>query len=158
MSAPLFVRYSNVICEVKAYIRYAVCKTASSLEMMYSKILVIDDDIDDQEIFLTALETASSSVECTTSASGVDALQKLTEGTITTDIIFLDLNMPIMSGQEFLSEIKRDKHLANIPVIVLSTSAHQPTIEQAKRLGAANFITKPDKFNELVRILKEILN
>lgn len=126
--------------------------------MTYNKILVIDDDIDDQEIFLTALESTLSTVKCVAVGSAVEALKKLGNGELTTDIIFLDLNMPVMTGQQFLAEIKKDERLCNIPIVVLSTSSHQPTIEQAMNLGAANFITKPDKFNELVRILKEILN
>ncbi len=126
--------------------------------MAFSKILVIDDDIDDQEIFLTALESVSTSIQCVTSGSGVDALKRLNNDEITTDIIFLDLNMPIMTGQQFIAEIKKNDRLCNIPVIVLSTSSHQPTIDHAKSLGAAGFITKPDKFSELVRILEEILN
>lgn len=126
--------------------------------MVYSRILVIDDDVDDQEIFVTALERAAPATECHTFCSGVDALKKLSSGVLVTDIIFLDLNMPVMSGQEFLAEIKRHEALAEIPVIVLSTSAHPPTILQAKALGAADFITKPDKFNDLVDILKRIIH
>lgn len=126
--------------------------------MAYSKILVIDDDIDDQEIFLTALESVSPSIECVTAGSAVEALKRLRENEISTDIIFLDLNMPIMTGQQFLAEIKKNEQLCNIPVIVLSTTSHQPTIDHAKSLGASSFVTKPDKFSELVRILKEILN
>lgn len=126
--------------------------------MTYNKILVIDDDIDDQEIFLSAMESVSSSVKCTTSGSAIESLKKLGNREWSTDIIFLDLNMPVMTGQQFLEEIKKDESLRDIPVIVLSTSSHQPTIEHVINLGAANFITKPDKFNELVRILREILN
>lgn len=126
-------------------------------KMAYSKILVIDDDADDQEIFLAALASVSSTIECITLGSGVDALRKLNENELTPDIIFLDLNMPIMTGQDFLTEIKRNTSLCHIPIIVLSTSAHKPTIEHAKSLGAENFITKPDKFSELIVILRQLL-
>jgi CheY-like chemotaxis protein len=126
--------------------------------MTYNKILVIDDDLDDQEIFLTAMAMVSGSIECTTANSGIDALDMLNKKHITPDLIFLDLNMPVMTGQQFLAEIKKKEGLDSIPVIVLSTTSHHLTIENTKALGAADFITKPDKFDHLVNILRNIVN
>jgi CheY-like chemotaxis protein len=76
---------------------------------------------------------------------------------VETDVIFLDLNMPEMNGQQFLSEVKKHERLRTIPVIVLSTSSHLPTIEIVKELGALDFITKPANFKELIQILKNVL-
>lgn len=132
--------------------------THNSLQMAYKKILVIDDDTDDQEIFLTAMASVSGEVECSTASSGIEALARLSEGKLTTDLIFLDLNMPIMSGQQFLQEIKKRNDLAHIPVIIFTTSSHWQTIQMTKDLGAADFITKPGKFSELVNLLSNIIN
>ena len=125
--------------------------------MNYRKILLVDDDADDQEIFLTALSQVTSDITCTAISSAVDALHKLTNKQISADVIFLDLNMPIMSGQQFLAEINKNPELKNIPVIIFSTSAHPPTIQLTKELGAKDFITKPDKYDDLIYILKTIL-
>ena len=126
--------------------------------MSYKHILLIDDDVDDQEIFLTALAEVTHSVTFTALSSAVDALSQLINRHVVPDLIFLDLNMPVMTGQQFLGEIKKQDELMHIPVIVLSTTSHQPTIEHTKALGAIDFITKPDKFNDLINVLKSIMH
>ncbi|CAG5068807.1 DNA-binding transcriptional regulator NtrC [Dyadobacter sp. CECT 9623] len=125
--------------------------------MPYQNILLIDDDEDDQEIFLSALENVSNSVNCVTISNAVTALEKLSRRELETDLIFLDLNMPLMNGQEFLIELKNRQELRDIPVIILSTSSNVSTIQHSKQLGAADFIKKPDSFDELVHILKSVL-
>ncbi len=124
----------------------------------YKNILLVDDDPDDQEIFLSALESITDSIVCNISSSGVEAMHKLTIKDIYPDCIFLDLNMPLMSGQEFLVEIKKNQELKNIPVIIFSTTSHTKTIELTKQLGAQDFITKPDKYDDLVTILKNFFS
>ncbi len=125
--------------------------------MPYKHILLIDDDEDDQEIFLAAMEGIHSSVSCSIMSNAKEALQKLIEKKLEPDLIFLDLNMPIMSGQQFLSEIKKHQGIKEIPIFILSTSSHIATIEATKLMGAKNFITKPNSFDELKAILKKII-
>jgi CheY-like chemotaxis protein len=121
--------------------------------MRYKNILLIDDDDDDQEIFLSAVEELSGSVHCIALSGATDALQKLTSKILHPDVIFLDLNMPIMNGQQFLVEIKKNEELKNIPVIIFSTTSHCTTIQHTKKLGAFDFITKPARYDELIKIL-----
>ncbi len=121
--------------------------------MEYQNILLIDDDGDDQEIFSAALKSISGGIKLNSFMNAADALEQLASKNITTDLIFLDLNMPVMNGQEFLFAIKKQDGLKDIPVIVLSTSSHPETIRQTMELGAQQFITKPDRFSDLVQIL-----
>lgn len=125
--------------------------------MPYQTILLIDDDEDDQEIFLAALEQVSSSVNCTAIGNAKNALTQLQEKKLLADIIFLDLNMPLMNGQQFLAEIKKNTPLDQIPVIIFSTTSHPETISLVKKMGASDFITKPDKFEDLVGMLKTLI-
>lgn len=125
--------------------------------MPFQKILLIDDDAEDQEIFKTAVRQVSGMSECTTSANAREALNMLLGKQLTPDVIFLDLNMPLMSGQDFLREIKLRPETQNIPVIIFSTSSNPATITLAKEMGAVDFITKPDRFDKLVNILKPII-
>ena len=118
---------------------------------------MIDDDEDDQEIFLTAMKELPIKAFCAAESRAEIALGKLRSRQITADLIFLDLNMPIMNGQEFLREIKKNEELKQIPVIVFSTSSHSDTIRETKELGAQDFITKPEKFDRLVTILQSII-
>jgi CheY-like chemotaxis protein len=122
--------------------------------MLYHNILLIDDDTEDQEIFLSAMESVSTSVVCTTITDAREALHRLSRKDVTTDLIFLDLNMPAMTGQQFLTAIKQNDTLNHIPVIILSTSANLATIVETKQLGAKDFITKPDTFNDFISILR----
>jgi len=125
--------------------------------MLYHNILLIDDDEDDLEIFQAALQSVTSSVECKTFVKASEALLNLTSKTLIPDLIFLDLNMPVISGQEFLMTIKKDEFLRDIPVIVFSTSSSSRTAEEARNLGAHAFVTKPDNFEDFKRILKSYL-
>lgn len=125
--------------------------------MLYHHILLIDDDEDDQEIFLTALECTRKPIQCTVIDSARKALSQITKGELKTDLIFLDLNMPLMNGQQFLTEIKKDEELRKIPVVILSTSSNAATVAQVKQLGACHFFTKPGRFEDLVAILEKVL-
>jgi CheY-like chemotaxis protein len=126
--------------------------------MPYQKILLIDDDAEDHEIFSSALSIVSNALECVSLTDPKEALYKLDTKELKPDVIFLDLNMPIMSGQEFLIKIKGIDHLKHIPVIIYSTSSNAATIATTKELGAIDFITKPNRFNTLVDILKPLIN
>lgn len=126
--------------------------------MAYQNILLIDDDEDDQEIFLIALQQASPSVSFYAESKAGEALQKLVNGYLIPDAIFLDLNMPIMNGQQFLVEIKNNSKLKDIPVIIFSTSSNAATISLMKELGAIEYITKPPTLDELITTLSKHVN
>ncbi len=120
-------------------------------------ILLIDDDEDDQEIFVTALKVVSSSILCTADEDARHALNELIAGNIFPDIIFLDLNMPLMNGQQFLREMRSTETLKKIPVIILSTTCNPVTMHEARNLGANQFMIKPNRFDELSHLLKSVL-
>ena len=119
---------------------------------------LIDDDADDQEIFLTVLEEIVPSIRCFTASNGQEAIDKLTSAEFKPDLIFLDLNMPLMNGQQFLKACQRMERCRNIPVIILTTSSDRRSIEETKQLGARDYITKPDKFSAWGSIIKEKIN
>jgi CheY-like chemotaxis protein len=117
--------------------------------------LLVDDDPDDQEVFLTALGDVSPTALCLIAPDGDRALELLHNKETIPDYIFLDLNMPRMNGFEFLTAIKKSKVLKDIPVIVYSTTSQQTQVEKAKKLGATEFFTKTYKYNELCLLLKK---
>lgn len=122
--------------------------------MKYKNILLIDEDLEDLEIFNSALEKVSNEINCVSLTNAKEALIKLNEKELDPDVIFLDLNMPVMGGREFLKKIKESENLKSIPVIIFSTSSNSGTIIETKELGAIDFITKPNRFDDLVTILK----
>jgi CheY-like chemotaxis protein len=124
----------------------------------YSKIFLIEDDEDDQELFLLAVREINPRLDCTV-LSGADlALHALEQKDATPDLIFLDLNMPVMTGQEFLAELNKKDLNNQIPVVVLTTSSDKAIIDEVKALGAQSFITKPNNFQALKTVLRGILD
>jgi CheY-like chemotaxis protein len=123
--------------------------------LLYQSLLLIDDDVDDHEIFISALETVSPEVSLTTAVNGADALKILLEQNLYPELIFLDINMPLMNGLEFLTELRKHDNLKHIPVIAYTTTSAPETIEEAKQLGATGFISKPENFSDLEKILAE---
>jgi CheY-like chemotaxis protein len=69
-------------------------------------------------------------------------------------IILLDLNMPKKDGREALAEIKADKSLRSIPVVVLTTSKDEEDVLRTYDLGVSSFITKPVTFAGLVEAMR----
>jgi CheY-like chemotaxis protein len=72
------------------------------------------------------------------------------------DLILLDLNLPRKSGREVLEEIKSDRDLRRIPVIILTTSQAEEDILFAYNLHANCYITKPVDLDQLFRIVRSI--
>jgi CheY-like chemotaxis protein len=119
---------------------------------------LIDDDADDQEIFAIALADLDPAIRCCTADNGPEALDKLkNDESFWPDFIFIDLNMPRMSGKQCLAEIKKIDRLRHVPVIVFSTSSASNDIRDTHQLGAAGFLTKPSSIAVLTSKLADIL-
>jgi CheY-like chemotaxis protein len=120
---------------------------------------IVDDDIDDQELFKEAVNEVDGSIQCLSASNCEEALDLLRHRKIVLpDMIFLDLNMPRLNGKQCLSELKKIAHLRDIPVIIYSTSSEKRDIEETSRLGAAHFLTKPNKFDELCKALSFVVS
>ena len=121
-------------------------------------ILLIDDDKDDADLFCEALGSIDPSVVCEFAGHGADALNMLNNTSKEKpNIIFLDLNMPVMNGWDCLQNLKKNELLKDIPVVIYSTSAHQGERARAFGLGAFGFITKPHRFTVLKSILSVLV-
>lgn len=122
------------------------------------RILLIDDDPDDQLMFLEALKAISKMLECEVVSSGTEALETLSRNNNYFDIIFCDVNMPVMSGYGFLKAVRMTFPAFKIPVIMLSTSSNSVEASRCEEMGALMFITKPHRLPVLIFKIKEILS
>ncbi len=123
------------------------------------KILFADDDLDDQELFQEAITEAKSGIQLTTLGDGLELMDYLAQlDGIHPDIIFLDINMPRKDGKECLKEIRSNKKLDEVPVVMFSTSSHQKDIEETFANGANLYVSKPIFFEDQVKILKKIFS
>ncbi len=120
--------------------------------------LLIDDDVDDQEIFFMALQEYNDSIRCHFADDGTKALEKLIEDdSFLPNCIFIDINMPRMNGVECLEQIKKIARLNRVPVCMVSTSADPNVVAQTKALGAMDFIVKPPSISVLTQLLKQFI-
>ncbi len=125
--------------------------------MIPHKILLVDDDADDQTFFLDAIEAIDKSVYCEVANNGIEAIEHLEKIPPPPSLIFLDLNMPMMSGYECLERIKSIQGFKEIPVIIFSTSNSVKDRERTQKLGATMFLTKTSNSRELRSQLSEII-
>src|SRR4051812_49366309 len=93
--------------------------------------LIIDDDPDDQEIFLICVDQIKSDVHCIANSDSVDAITKLSsDGAYTPDYIFVDMNMPKMNGIECLKKLRSIARLNNTQIYMYSTTADGRAVEE----------------------------
>ena len=116
--------------------------------------MLIDDDADDRAIFCEALQEAAPEFICFTANSGRNALLAFEQKQVAIpDLIFMDVNMPVMTGWQLLTLLKERAELRQIPVIMYSTSTLEDEVEKTQRLGALCYFAKPARFSELRRSL-----
>lgn len=116
----------------------------------YKKILVIDDSLVIRKMVEIALEEEEFIIE--TAVSGKDGLEVMDQ--TNPDLVILDMMLPDINGIEILKTIKASK---GIPVIMLSGKDSPQMIETAKNEGAAEFLPKPFKDDELVEKIKKLI-
>jgi len=122
-------------------------------------ILICDDDEDDRLLTKLALESAHIANDLRFVEHGEDLLDYLyqrgkyggeTGAAPRPGLILLDLNMPRIDGREVLRRVKADPTLADIPIVILTTSNLDADIMESYQLGVNSFITKPVTFSGLV--------
>lgn len=131
--------------------------------MESAEILMVEDSATDAELALREFKRAGIVNPLKVVVSGEEALDYLhgsgtraKHGGIQPLLILLDLNLPGISGIDFLREIKGDPRTSGIPVATLSLTKSAPAIVACIRLGAADHIIKPVDFKTLVRVTKKL--
>lgn len=126
-------------------------------------VLLIDDHPGDVRLTEEAFSDGKAGIHLHVASDGEEAMAFLRrEGkhatSVRPDLILLDLNLPRKNGRAVLAEIRADPTLTSIPVIVLTTSASERDVEEAYRLHANCYVTKPvdlDSFFSVVRLIQE---
>lgn len=118
-------------------------------------ILYIDDDPEDIEIFEEAVKVVDTSIRYKGTTNGREAIEALNKGEIVPDHIFLDINMPGMDGKSCLEQLRRDKRLDHVNIIVYSTNSVPNDLTHIESLRAT-FIRKANSFNDLCTIIRNL--
>ncbi|NNK75664.1 MAG: response regulator [Maribacter sp.] len=120
------------------------------------KILFIEDDVIETMKLNRTISKIGLNYQITEAKNGEEAIAILKSGDRLPDIILLDLNMPRMSGTEFLKILKEDKELKYLPTIVLTTSENRTDLLECYRIGVAGYIIKPLKYEDYELKLKKV--
>lgn len=107
---------------------------------MSKAVLLVEDNDFIRNMY--QLKLAKSDIEVIEAVDGAMALQKIKEHQ--PDVVLLDLMMPNVSGIEVLKELKKQGLTPKLPVVVLTNVMDQQTIDEAKNLGARDYIVKTD--------------
>jgi CheY-like chemotaxis protein len=128
------------------------------MNLKHLNILLADDDSDDCLFFKKAIEELRLSTNLTIVNDGEQLMNYLSDNPKNLpDILFLDLSMPRKNGFECLSEIKQNKKLKDLPLVMLSTSDSKDTISKVFRIGAQVYIHKPGDFAQLKQVIYHAL-
>ncbi|WP_291959300.1 response regulator [Maribacter sp.] len=122
------------------------------------KIYIADDDYDDRDFFMEALNSIPLNTKVSQFDNGVDLMDKLFSDVTLPHVIFLDLYMPIMDGFECLMDIRNFKKFNNIYIIAYSSIYRDREVNQLKLDGANQFLKKSSSFKELKELLLKSLS
>jgi CheY-like chemotaxis protein len=124
------------------------------------KIIIAEDDVDDQFLIEQAISNLHIPLDgLIFFKNGSDILHYLflaSDAGELPDLLILDLNMPLIDGEDVLKKVKADPGLSQIPVFILTTSKRPEHIRICREYNCAGFYNKPYKMVDLQRIIKEI--
>lgn len=123
-----------------------------------TNIFLADDDCDDVLFFEYVLESICPNCQLTVASTGEELVGLLRDTNAMPDIVFVDVNMPILNGLEALEIIKGFPHMVGVPVIVYSTSFNDHDIQKAMECGASSYIVKPSDLDGLKKLIEKILS
>lgn len=118
------------------------------------KIMLIEDDYVDALTIKRAFRDIKVENELIIAEDGEKALEMLKAMQEYPQVIILDLNMPKLSGIEFLKIIKKDENFAIIPVVIMTTSKEDEDKLNCYKNGVSGYVEKPIDYNEFLEILK----
>jgi len=125
------------------------------------EILLVEDDLEDAGLTIEALQEGEVPCRVSLVRDGEEAMQFLhREGRYAQvprpDLILLDLNLPKKTGREILADVRSDKGLAEIPVVVLTASPTHRQILEEENLHVEEYMTKPVDNAQFVHTVKAL--
>ncbi|MFD2602968.1 response regulator [Flavobacterium suzhouense] len=119
--------------------------------------MLVEDDSDDRDLFCLIVHDISSAIECIQFSNGKDALDYLAITEKIPEIIFTDLDMHIVSGEEFIIELKKDKKTKDIPIYAYTTPFMFEHAREVTKSSVAGCVYKTSNFHDLEHNLNEAL-
>ena len=123
---------------------------------MAYNILIVDDSAVTREVLTRTLRLADIPLgKIRHAANGAEALRVLDENW--TDIVFSDINMPVMDGLEFVARLHQRADWERLPVIIVSTEGSRSRIDALRAMGVRGYIRKPFTPEEVAALVHEVM-
>ncbi len=123
---------------------------------MAYNVLIVDDSAIVRKVLIKTFGMTEVQVnDFYQAANGQEGLELLRANWV--DLVFLDINMPVMNGMDFMKQLNADPDLARTPVVVVSTEGSQARIDELKAAGIKAFLRKPVTPEQLVEIISSVL-
>lgn len=130
---------------------------------MLKPILLVEDNPNDLELTLVALERSQLANEVIVLRDGAEALDYLFRREAYADrvdgnpaVLLLDLKLPKVDGLQVLEAIRQSEELRSIPVVMLTSSREEPDLSRAYQLGVNAYVVKPVEFKEFVSAISDL--
>ena len=121
---------------------------------MIKKVMIVDDSTTARSIVRRSLEICGlQNVEFEEAANGREAIEKLKKSRV--DLVFTDLNMPEMDGEQLLKRMKSSPKLVDIPVVVITSMSNPKRKNELLQENASKIIAKPISQNEIQEYLDQ---
>ncbi|AQS93233.1 MULTISPECIES: response regulator [Polaribacter] len=121
-------------------------------------ILLIEDNLIEIMKMKRTISLLELTHNITVAKNGEEALEILEDKSKFPDLILLDLNMPKLSGIEFLTILKGNDEIKHIPTVILTTSDNQKDLEECYSIGVSGYMLKPLKYDDYVKKIETVLN
>jgi two-component system chemotaxis response regulator CheY len=118
------------------------------------KVLIVEDSPTMRQLIVFALKRLRG-LTIVEANDGVDGLKKLSSDTF--DLIFTDINMPIMDGLKLVSLVRNDPGYKQVPIVIITTEGASEDRERALALGANDYITKPIQTTQILDVARRLL-
>ncbi|HMO22076.1 MAG TPA: response regulator, partial [Candidatus Melainabacteria bacterium] len=120
------------------------------------KVLLVEDSQADARLIKEVFRDEKIMVDLDIARDGEEAMEYLLSEGNNPDLVILDLNLPRKDGREVLAEIKENKSLRTIPVVILTTSQSEEDIIKSYKLNANCYVTKPIDLDQFIKIIKSL--
>jgi len=125
--------------------------------MKKTLVVLVDDDEDDLDILKEAIAAVDATLSCLCFINAADVIRAFSSDDVKPDFVFTDINMPGMTGDRLLQELRNHRQFDNTVITVLSTTIPHHVHNRLKDLGADHTFEKPIHFNDYAPILRRIL-
>ena len=123
---------------------------------MAFNILLVDDSVTVRKVIAKALRLAEVDIgKLFEAGHGAEALEVLEKEWV--DLVFADIMMPVMDGEEFVRKLNESGQIKELPVIIVSSAGSEPRVQRLKELGVRDYIQKPFTPEQIREVVESVM-